>query len=102
MNHPGPLPGPRTRTPRPPTKQQRGETLGDLEPVYDLFVFTIEFTMSEAVTHASGIVVKQVVVLTVNHRGPLPLRELHPTDETTVWRYPEGSSARLRPVYHYQ
>ena len=39
-----------------------GETLGDLEPVY--------------------------TVLTVNHRGPLPLRELHSTDETIVWRDP--------------
>ena len=29
--------------------------------------------------------------LTVNHRGPLPLRELHSTDETLVWRDPGGS-----------
>ena len=35
--------------------------------------------------------VKQVVFLTVNHRGPLPLRELHSTDETIVWRDPGGS-----------
>ena len=45
--------------------------------------------------------VKQVVFLTVNHRGPLPLRELHSTDETLVWRDPGGSWACLRPVYHY-
>ena len=32
---------------------------------------------------------------TVNHRGPLPLRELHSTDETIVWRDPGGSE----PVY---
>ena len=35
--------------------------------------------------------VKQVVFLTVNHRGPLPVRELHSTDETLVWRDPGGS-----------
>ena len=39
--------------------------------------------------------------LTVNHRGPLPLRELHSTDEKLVWRDPGGSWACLRPVYHY-
>ena len=39
----------------------------------------------------SGIFVKQVVFLTVNHRGPLPLRELHSTGETIVWRDPGGS-----------
>ena len=31
------------------------------------------------------------VFLTVNHRGLLPLRELHSTDETLVWRDPGGS-----------
>ena len=34
---------------------------------------------------------KQVVFLTVNHRGPLPLKELHSTGETIVWRDPGGS-----------
>ena len=29
--------------------------------------------------------------LTVNHCGPLPLRELHSTDETLAWRDPGGS-----------
>ena len=29
----------------------------------------------------------------MNHRGPLPLRELHSTDETLVWRDPGGSWA---------
>ena len=28
---------------------------------------------------------------TVNHRGPLPLKELHSTGETIVWRDPGGS-----------
>ena len=36
---------------------------------------------------------------TVNHHGPLPLKELHSTGETIVWRDPGGSWARLAPVY---
>ena len=48
-----------------------------------------EITWPDSVT--GGIFVKQVVFLTVNHRGPLPLRELHSTGETTVWRDPGGS-----------
>ena len=41
---------------------------------------------------------------TVNHRGPLPLRELHSTDDTIdiVWRDPGGSWACLRPVSDYE
>ena len=69
-------------------KQECGETLGDLEPVYDLF--TSEITMPEAVTQRGGVFVKQVVFLTVNHRGPLPLRELNSTGEnnsTAVYSY---------------
>ena len=46
--------------------------------------------------------VKQVIFLTVNHRGPLPLRELHSTDDTIVWRDPGGSWACLRPVSDYK
>ena len=42
-------------------------------------------------TQTSGIFVKQVVFHMVNHRGPLPLRELHSTGETIVWRDPGGS-----------
>ena len=48
-----------------------------------------EITWPDAVR--GGIFVKQVVFLTVNHRGPLPLRELHSTGETIVWRDPGGS-----------
>ena len=48
-------------------------------------------------TQTSGVFVKQVVFLTVSHRGPLPLRELHSTDETMVWRDPG-----LEPVYDYR
>ena len=36
----------------------------------------------------------------VNHRGPLPLKELHSTGETIVWRDPGGSWACLPPVYN--
>ena len=43
--------------------------------------------------------VKQVVFRTVNHRGPLPLKEIHSTGETIVWRDPGGSWACLPPVY---
>ena len=43
--------------------------------------------------------VKQVVFHTVNHCGPLPLKELHSTGETIVWRDPGGSWACLPPVY---
>ena len=54
-------------------KQECGETLGDLEPVYDLFTITSEFTLPETVKQeCCNIFVKQVVFLTVNHRGPLP------------------------------
>ena len=57
--------------------------MGDLEPVYDLFPTSSEFTLPMAVmTQICGVFVQQIVFLTVNHRGPLPLRELHSTDET--------------------
>ena len=54
-------------------KHECGETLGDLEPVYD-------HALQEVVT--CGIFAEQVVFLTANHRGLLPLRELHSTDDT--------------------
>ena len=69
-----------------------GETLGDLEPVYDLFPIAREFALPEEVTETyDDIFAKRVVFLTVNHRGPLPVGELHSTDETSVWRDPGGS-----------
>ena len=34
-----------------------------------------------------------------SYRGPLPLKELHSTGETIVWRDPGGSWACLPPVY---
>ena len=88
VNHRGPLP---LRELHSTGEKQCGETLGDLEPVYDLFTMTNEITLPKAVPLISGVFVKQVVFLTVNHRGPLPLRELHSTDETMVWRDPGGS-----------
>jgi len=45
----------------------------------------------KAMTQTSDVFEKQVVFLTVNHRGPLPLRKLHSTDDTTVWRDPGGT-----------
>ena len=39
---------------------------------------------------------KQVIFLTVNHRGSLLFRELHSTDETIVWKDPGG----FEPVYN--
>ena len=62
-------------------KQECGETLGDLEPVYDLFPTVSEFTLQKSAIQTCGVFVEQVVFLTVNHRGPLPLRELHSTLE---------------------
>ena len=50
-------------------------------------------------TQTSGTFVKQVVFHRVNYCGPLPLRELHSTGETIVWRDPGGSWACLPPVY---
>ena len=92
VNHRGPLP---LRELHSTDDTIVWRDLGDLEPVYDLFLITSEFTLSESVgdtdIHVCGILVKQVIFLTVNHRGPLPLRELHSTDDTIVWRDPRGS-----------
>ena len=132
----------------PPTKQECGETLGDLEPVYALFpthiyilwllyeadrffygesprtpplegtslhrrnvsverpwgILSLFATcykwihLARGCVTDKGVFVRQVVFLTVNRRGPLPLRELHSTDETRMWRDPGGSWACLRPV----
>ena len=66
-----------------------GEALGDLEPVYDLFTITSEITARGCDTDKWHLC--KAGFSRVNHRGPLPLRELHSTDETTVWRDPGGS-----------
>ena len=41
-------------------------------------------------TQTCGLFVEQVVFLTVYHRGPLPLREIHSTDETISMERPWG------------
>ena len=48
-----------------------------------------KITWPETVT--SGIFVKPVAFLMVNHHGLLPLKEPHSTGETIVWRDPGGS-----------
>ena len=77
-------------------KQECGETLGDLGPVYDLFTIAGEFTLTETVTQTCGFFVKQVV-RRVNDRGPLPLRDLHSTEETKECGETLGDH---EPVYH--
>ena len=52
-----------------------GETLGDLEPVDDLFSITSEFGLPEAVTLCETRPAENVVILTVNHRGHLTSRK---------------------------
>ena len=105
------------------TKQDGGETLGDVELIYPFPIITgglyrvqiflknddsvsvIQVNWScQRLRHRNvcGILVNQVVFLTVNHRGPLPLRELHSTDETIVCRDPGGSLVFSLPVSDYE
>ena len=56
----------------------------------------------QKLTKTSGDFVNQVVFLTVNHRGPLPLRELLCTDETIVCRDPRWSWTCFQHVYDYE
>ena len=83
----------------PPTKQQCGETLGGLEPLYDLFTFTSEFTLPKAVTQTCDIFVSKAGSFSYGESPRTPpspsVKELHSTDETTVWRDPRGSWACL-------
>ena len=67
----------------PPTKYECGETLGDLEPVYDLFSITSEFDLPETATLCETRPAETVVIFTVNYRGPLILRK-HDFGETWV------------------
>ena len=86
-----------------PTKQESLESLGILEPFYNPFLASSEFTLPAVVMiQTCGVFVEQVVFLTVNHHGPLPLKELHSTDETWVWRDPGGSWVCLRPASDYE
>ena len=61
-------------------KYECGETLGDLEPVYDLFSITSEFGLPEAVTLCKTRPAEKVIIM-VNHRGPLTSRK-HDFGET--------------------
>ena len=72
-------------------KHECGETLGDLEPVDDLFTITSEVNLPEAVTQTSGLFLQPANFLTVNPRGPLPLREIRFIGETIERRDPGGS-----------
>ena len=57
-------------------------------------MMTSDFNLPEAVTQTigmAGLCKAGLFVHTVNHCGPLPLRELHSTDKTIVWRDPGGS-----------
>ena len=79
VNHRGPLP---LRDFTPPTKHESGETLGDLEPVYDLFPVTSELAWPKAVKQIMRRLggtrpVEKVVIFTVNHRGTLTSRKLN-------------------------
>ena len=76
----------------PPTKQECGKSLGNLEPVYDPFPTSSEFTLPTAVMTQAWCFEEQVDFLTVNHHGPLPLKGLtkHECGETL---------GDLEPVY---
>ena len=74
----------------PPTKQ-------DVERPWGILSLSVTRLPLQVKSHF----VNQIVFLTVNHRGPLPLRELHSTGETIAWRDPGGSWACLRSVYDY-
>ena len=84
----------------PPTNRDCEQILGNHDCLH--FFSTIVFTLPQDVGEKSGVFVEQVVFLTVDHRGPLPLRKLHSTGETWVWRDPWESWACLRPVSYYE
>ena len=93
VNHRGPLPLREIHsTDETIVWRDPGGSWACLRPVHSYL------SLPKAVTQTCGVFVNQVIFLTVNHRGPLPLREIHSTDETIVWRDPEGSWACLRPV----
>ena len=52
LNHRGPLPSTELQS-RAPTKHWCGETLGDLEPVYDLFTIMGEIIPSESLSRVT-------------------------------------------------
>ena len=68
----------------------RVDTLWCIE-IVDQFAVTGEFTLPVVMTLIGGDFVEQVVFLALNHRGPLPLKEIHSADEIRVSRDPGGS-----------
>ena len=60
-------------------KHECGETLGDLEPVYDLFPISGKLALPEVVTQTWHLC-EAGRFSYVNHRGLISLRELHSTD----------------------
>ena len=102
MNHRGPLPLRELHsTGETIVWRDPGGSWACLQPVYD-WEWSHSATGCDTDRQVAYIFVKQVVFLTVNHRGPLPLRELHSTGEKLVWRDPGGSWACLRPVYDWE
>ena len=101
MNHHGPLPFRELHsTDETIVWRDPGGSWACLRPVYSYEWIN---SPSQRLRHRHSVgFVQQVVFLTVNHRGPLPLRELHSTDETLAWRDPGGSSACLQPVPNYK
>ena len=102
VNHRGPLPLRELHsTGETIVWRDPGGSWACLQPVYD-WEWSHSATGCDTDRQVAYIFVKQVVFLTVNHRGPLPLKELHSTGETLVWRDPGGSWACSRPVYDYE
>ena len=102
VNHRGPLPLRELHsTGETIVWRDPGGSWACLQPVYD-WEWSHSATGCDTDRQVAYIFVKQVVFLTVNHRGPLPLRELHSTGEKLVWRDPGGSWACLQPVYEYE
>ncbi len=101
VNHHGPLPFRELHsTDETIVWRDPGGSWACLRPVYSYEWIN---SPSQRLRHRHSVVfVQQVVFLTVNHRGPLPLRELHSTDEALAWRDPGGSWACLQPVPSYK
>ena len=101
VNHHGPLPFRELHsTDETIVWRDPGGSWACLRPVYSYEWIN---SPSQRLRHRHSVVfVQQVVFLTVNHRGHLPLRELHSTDEALAWRDPGGSWACLQPVPNYK
>ena len=83
----------------PPMKQECGETLGDLKPVYDLFMMS-QFSLPKAVTDRWHLCKADRFSYGKSPWTP-PLEGTSLHRRKIVWRDPGGSGACLRPVYGY-